>query len=125
MQFSHIKSGKTHKSGINVKTVWTKNVQTAYALDCRSSHQVLSLNDILLDSVEEICAVIAVDIQGQLLGEVEAEDTHDGLSVDGVSAGYDINVILAAGNDSYEILDVVDGVNVDFYCSHNNASFPE
>lgn len=55
-----------------------------------------------------------MDIQGQLLGEVEAEDTHDGLSVDGVSAGYDINVILAAGNDSYEILDVVDGVNVDF-----------
>ena len=66
-----------------------------------------------------------MDIQGQLLGEVEAEDTHDGLSVDGVSAGYDINVILAAGNDSYEILDVVDGVNVDFYCSNNNASFPE
>ena len=86
--------------------------------DSVSFWKCLLLNDILLDSLEEISAVVAMDIQGQLLGEVEAEDTHDGLCVDSVSAGYDVYVILAAGYEGNEILNVIDGVDVDLYCSH-------
>ena len=79
---------------------------------------IVLLYDVVLDLLEEISTVIAVDIQRQLLGEVKAENTHDGLCVDRISAGYDIYIVIAAGYDTNEILYVVDGVDVDLYCFH-------
>ena len=49
-----------------------------------------------------------MDVEVDGLGKIEAEDTHDGLSVDYVSAGNKIEVILELGNVIYEALYLVD-----------------
>jgi len=64
-----------------------------------------------------------VDIQCKLLGEVEAEDAHDGLCVDGISAGDDVYVVVALSYDVNEILYVVDCVDADLCGCHNTFSF--
>ena len=77
------------------------------------------LYDVALDIVKESTAVIAMDVQCKLLGEVEAEDTHDGLCIDSVSAGNDVYVIVALCYDVYEVLYVIDCVDADLCCCHN------
>lgn len=83
------------------------------------------LSDVALDLLEEVLAVVGVNVKCQLLGEVEAENTHDGLCVDRISAGHDIHVVIAAGHDADKVLDIVNGVDVYLYCFHNDTSFPE
>ncbi len=94
---------------------------------CRSSLFVIvpekSLYDVALDLVEEISTVVAVDVQCQILGKVKAEDTHDRLCVDSVSAGDDVYVIVALCYDVYEVLYVIDRVDADCCCCHILTSF--
>ena len=64
---------------------------------------------ILLKNLENIIsAALGVDVEVDGLGKIEAEDTHDGLSVDYVSAGNKIEVIFELGNVIYEALYLVD-----------------
>lgn len=94
---------------------------------CRNRDEItcgmLLLYDESLDFVKEVSAVVGVNVECQLLGEVEGEDTHDGLCVDCISAGYDVYIVLALAYDGYELLDVVDGVDVDFCSCHSLLPF--
>ena len=48
-----------------------------------------------------------MDVEVDGLGKIEAEDTHDGLSVDYVSSGYKIEVIFELGDIVYKTLYLV------------------
>ena len=54
------------------------------------------------------CAVLGVDIQIDGLGEIQAEDTHDGLCVDHISAGNQVKVTIKFGNIVYKGFHFVD-----------------
>ena len=91
--------------------------------DTKSIGSVLNylnlLYDVALDLIKELSALVAVDVQCQLLGQVKAEDAHDGLCVDCISAADDVHVILALCYDVYEILYVIDGIDADLCCCHD------
>lgn len=80
----------------------------------------LSAYNKILDLVKKLAAVVAVDLKLEILGEVETEDTHNGLCVNSVSAADDVHIIVASGNDGYEVLNIVDRVYADFCSCHNN-----
>lgn len=75
---------------------------------------VLCLNSILLylillKNIENIIsAAFGVDVEVDGLGKIKAEDTHNGLSVDYVSSGYKVEIILELGNVVNEALYLVD-----------------
>jgi hypothetical protein len=43
-----------------------------------------------------------MDVQVDRLGKIQAEDTHDGLCINYVSAGYKIEIIIELSNIVYE-----------------------
>jgi hypothetical protein len=61
------------------------------------------LDDVRLQRFQYVgSAVFGMDIQVDGLGQIQAEDTHDGLGVDHVSAGYQIKVIIKPGDIVYK-----------------------
>lgn len=71
------------------------------------------------DLVKKISAVIVVDLELEILGKIQAENAHNRLRVDSVASAYDIHVIIAAGNDINEILNIADFCDLDFCCCHS------
>jgi hypothetical protein len=61
-----------------------------------------------------------MDLHFDGLGKIQAENAHDGLGVDGISAGDQIHVKIILGDDIHEELDIVDGVQNDVGCFHDN-----
>ena len=51
-----------------------------------------------------------MDIQVNGLGEIQTEDTHNGLCVDDISAGYQIKVIVKLGYFIHKRLYLIDGI---------------
>ena len=51
-----------------------------------------------------------MDVQVDRLGQVKAEDTHNGFCVDNVSSGNKIEVIVELCNIIYERFYLIDGV---------------
>ena len=51
-----------------------------------------------------------MDVQVDRLGQIKAEDAHDGLSVDNVSSGYQIEVVIKLRNIIYERFYLIDGI---------------
>ena len=47
-------------------------------------------------------SAVCVDVEVDWLGEIQAEDTHDGLCINYVSAGYKIEIIIELSNIVYE-----------------------
>lgn len=87
---------------------------------CVLSHLPLYLSyDKFIQFIEELTAVIAVDLELQLLGKIQAEDTHDRLCVDCVASAYDIGIVRAACDDAHEILNVVYLGELDFCGCHS------
>ena len=54
------------------------------------------------------------------LGEIEAEDAHDGLRVDDISAGDKIEVVIKLCDVVYKCFDLVNRVKRNLHCFHNN-----
>ena len=66
-------------------------------------------NLILLKNIENIIsAAFGVDVEVDGLGKIKAEDNHNGLSVDNVSSGYKVEIVLELGNVVNEALYLVD-----------------
>ena len=55
-------------------------------------------------------SAICMDVEVDRLGKIQAEDTHDGLGVDNVSAGYQIEIIIKLGNIIYKGFYFVNGI---------------
>ena len=63
-------------------------------------------------------AGLGMDIQVDGLGQIQAEDTHDGFCIDHVSAGYQVEVTVKLRQIIHEGFYLVDGVQRNFYCFH-------
>ena len=81
-----------------------------------------SADDEGLELFHEIFAVIGVNLQGDWLGEVEAEDAEDGFSVDDVPANTQVDVVGIAVGDVDEGLYVFRETEFDIDCFH--GTFP-
>ena len=66
------------------------------------------VNDKFLDLCKEFGSVVSVSFELDWLGKVEAEDTHNGLSIDCISAGNKVNIVVAERNCCNKILDIID-----------------
>ena len=55
-------------------------------------------------------ALFRMDVQVNRLGQIQTEDSHDGLGIDDISAGYQVKVIIKLGNVIDEGLHLVNGV---------------
>ena len=51
-----------------------------------------------------------MDVQVDRLGKIQAEDTHDGLCINYVSAGYQIEIIIELSNIVYERLYLINRI---------------
>ena len=54
------------------------------------------------DLIHQIIAVVGVDLQRDGLGEVQAEDAHDGFGIDNIAAGDQIEVGVKFGQSVNE-----------------------
>ena len=59
-----------------------------------------------------------MNIQVDGLGKIQAENTHNGLSIDNVPAGYQIEIIIKLSNIIYKGFYFVDGILRNVYCFH-------
>ncbi len=73
--------------------------QSLYACHARRLFTDISLQR-FKDRVDH-CGV-GVDVKVDRLGEIQAEDTHDGFGVNHISAGYQIEVIIEFGDIIYK-----------------------
>ena len=51
-----------------------------------------------------------MNVQIDRLGKIQAEDTHDGLCIDDVSSGYEVEIIVELGDVIYKRLYFVDRI---------------
>ena len=64
-----------------------------------------------LQNIENfVSAILCMDIQINRLGKVQAEDTHDRLCINNVSAGYQVEVIIKFGDIVYKGLNLINGI---------------
>jgi hypothetical protein len=69
------------------------------------------LNDIGSQGLQNLIDTsLCVNIQIDGLGQIQAENTHNGLGVDYVSAGYQIEVNVELGQVIYERLYFINGI---------------
>ena len=57
-----------------------------------------------------VSAFLGVDVELDGLAQIEREDSHDGLGIDHVAAGYQVKIIVKTGNIINERLDFIDRV---------------
>ena len=75
-------------------------------------------SNVALDLLEEVRAVVGVNVKCKLLGEVEAENAHDGLCVYRISSGHEVAFKRVAVGQCYELLHVLNGTEHDFHFLH-------
>ena len=72
---------------------------------------------------KKLVGVIGMCGQGDGGEQVQAEDAHNGLAVNQIAAGCQVNINVALGHDIDEITDVCNGGKANFYAFHNGVSF--
>src|SRR5699024_1855095 len=70
-----------------------------------------------LDFLDESVAAVRVNVQLDRLGEIQAENAHNGFGVDCITPGNQVNVEVIFAHDVDELFHVIDGVE------HDVASF--
>ena len=61
-----------------------------------------------------------MDVQVDRLGQIQTEDTHDGLCIYDISAGNQVKVIIKFGNVIYKGFYFVNGIQKNLYCLHRS-----
>ena len=70
--------------------------------------------EIRLENFENrIDLFIVVDVQRDRFGEVQTEDSHDGLRIDDVTAGHQVKVGTEFGDVVDEVFNLIDGIQCD------------
>jgi hypothetical protein len=82
-------------------------------MDTRLSDQIW-----LQDFKNLVNILLRMDAEVDRLGKIQTEDTHNGLGVDHISAGYQIKVIIELGNIIDKGLYLVDRIERNLYCFH-------
>ena len=59
-----------------------------------------------------------MDVQVDRLGKIQTEDTHDGLCINYVSAGYKIEIIIELSNIVYERFYLINRISRNLNCLH-------
>ena len=77
-----------------------------------------ALGDEGLDLVEQIFAIVAVDLHGDGLGPIQGEDTQDGLGVNHVAAGAQVHVVGVSADNLHELRAVGHQVQLNVYRPH-------
>ena len=73
---------------------------------------------------EQAVAVVRVDDERQQIAQVEAVNAEQGLRVDRVAAGNQIDLIRAGSEKIDEFFDLIGLLQTNFYFSHIQNSFP-
>jgi hypothetical protein len=79
-----------------------------------------SLHDVGSKYGKYLVKLIAVCMNVQIdgLGKIKAEDAHDGLRIDDIAAGYEIEIEIEAVDVIHKCLDLVDGIKRNFNGFH-------
>ena len=72
-----------------------------------------------LELFDQIVAMIGVNFQGDRLGQIQAEDTQDGLTIYNVTANTQVQIIGVLVGDIDKILDILCKAELDIYSFHN------
>ena len=92
----------------------------------REPHSRGSLLTLTLNSVDDVwrkCrknavyVIFCMDVQIDRLGQIQAEDTHNGLCVDDVASGYQIEIYIKLCNIIYKGFHFLDRIQTNFDCS--------
>ena len=71
----------------------------------------LFADDIGLQDLKDLIqSSVSMDVQVDGFGKIQAEDTHDGLGIDYVSAGYQIEICIKLCKIIYERLYLINGI---------------
>jgi hypothetical protein len=62
-----------------------------------------------------------MNLHGKRLGKVQAKDAHDGLGIDGISAGGEVNIKIAFDDRIDKSFDIIDGFEHNHFPFHINA----
>ena len=69
------------------------------------------LNQIRLQNRHNLINVVfGMNVQVNRLGQIQREDAHDGLCIDDISSGHQIEIIIELGNVVYKGLHLVNGI---------------
>ena len=83
-----------------------------------------SFDDIGLKDLENLVHVFSVlDVQVDGLGEIQGENTHDGLGIYDITSGDEIEIVVELGDVIDERLDLIDGVEGNRNSFHNHYPF--
>ena len=85
-----------------------------------SQNNLCLLDNVLADRFYQLFRIIGVCLQLDRLGQIQAENAHDRLCVDGITTGHQINVIVKQQNLVYEILYIIDCIQLNCGFIHNN-----
>ena len=78
--------------------------------------------DELLDIVQELITVVAVDIALETVGRNDTEDTHKALCIYRISSGDEVYIKSAKACSCHKILNIVYFHQLNFYGCHNHSS---
>lgn len=90
----------------------------------KTDHSPELFNDKLLDPAEKFGSVLSVSFELDSLGKVQAEDTHNRLSIYCISARNEVNVIITECHLGNKILNIIDCGESDSSLVFHNKFLP-
>jgi len=77
-----------------------------------------SADDEGLELFDQVVAMIGINFQGDRLGEIQAEDAQDGLTVYDMAADAQVDIVGIFVSDVYKELHVFSKAELDINCFH-------
>ena len=72
-----------------------------------------------LELFDQIVAMIGINFQGDRLGQIQAEDTQDGLTINNVTADAQVQIVGVLVGDVDKVLDILCKAKLDIYSFHD------
>ena len=94
-----------------------------YSSDRKEPPRIL-FDDVGLEDFEDLVHIVCgVDVQADGSGEIQRENSHDGLGINDVASGDEIKILIKFCEVVYKRFDLVDGVEGDRNSFHNQYPF--